>query len=139
MRGLLELGGGVRSLVVSLRGAAANPRNERAVKHIIDQSYPRHYLGARSGAPLDPDCPATLNDARRTASAVVNAYMHQKLATSLYRAEDDLRRSGFRHPLLIVNTDGGVTRVAKTRALATYQSGPTAGIYASALLCRELG
>ncbi len=136
VRGLLELG--ARLLVVSLRGASANPANERAVKRIIDESYPRHYLGALPVL-LSTQIAATFDDARRTASAVVNAYMHQKLATSLYRAEDDLRRSGFRHPLLIVNTDGGVTRVAKTRALATYQSGPTAGIYASALLCRELG
>jgi N-methylhydantoinase A/acetophenone carboxylase len=136
VRGLLELG--ARLLIVSLRGAAANPANEQAVKRIIDQSYPRHYLGALPVL-LSTQIAATLDDARRTASAVVNGYMHQKLATSLYRAEDDLRRSGFRHPLLIVNTDGGVTRVAKTRALATYQSGPTAGIYASALLCQELG
>jgi N-methylhydantoinase A/acetophenone carboxylase len=136
VRGLLELG--ARLLVVSLRGASANPANERAVKRIIDESYPRHYLGALPVL-LSTQIATTLDDARRTASAVVNAYMHQKLATSLYRAEDDLRRSGYRHPLLIVNTDGGVTRVAKTRALATYQSGPTAGIYASALLCRELG
>lgn len=136
VRGLLELG--ARLLVVSLRGASANPANERAVKRIIDKSYPRHYLGALPVL-LSTQIASTLDDARRTASAVVNAYMHQKLATSLYRAEDDLRRCGFRHPLLIVNTDGGVTRVAKTRALATYQSGPTAGIYASALLSRELG
>jgi N-methylhydantoinase A/acetophenone carboxylase len=136
VRGLLELG--ARLLVVSLGGASANATNERAVKRIIDESYPRHYLGALPVL-LSTQIAATLDDARRTASAVVNAYMHQKLAASLYRAEDDLRRSGFRHPLLIVNTDGGVTRVAKTRALATYQSGPTAGIYASALLCRELG
>lgn len=136
VRGLLELG--ARLLVVSLRGAAANPANEQAVRRIIDESYPRHYLGALPVL-LSTQIAATLDDAGRTASAVVNAYMHQTLATSLYRAEDDLRRSGFRHPLLIVNTDGGVTRVAKTRALATYQSGPTAGIYASALLCRELG
>jgi N-methylhydantoinase A/oxoprolinase/acetone carboxylase beta subunit len=136
VRGLLELG--ARLLVVSLRNASANSANERTVRRLIDQSYPRHYLGA---LPVlqSTQIAATFDNARRTASAVVNAYMHQKLATSLYRAEDDLRRSGFRHPLLIVNTDGGVTRVAKTRALTTYQSGPTAGIHASALLCRELG
>src|SRR5581483_4191874 len=103
VRGLLELG--ARLLVVSLRGAAANPANERAVKRIIDESYPRHYLGALPVL-LSTQIAATLDDARRTASAVVDGYMHQKLATSLYRAEDDLRRSGFRHPLLIVNTDG---------------------------------
>lgn len=136
VRGLLELG--ARLLVVSLRNASANPSNERAVRHIIDTSYPRHYLGAVPVL-LSTQISGTFDDARRTASAVVNGYMHQKLATSLYRAEDDLRRGGFRHPLLIVNSDGGVTRVAKTRALATYQSGPTAGVHASALLCRELG
>lgn len=136
VRTLLELG--ARLLVVSLRNASANPANEHAVRRIIDESYPRHYLGALPVL-LSTQIAATLDDGRRTGSAVVNAYMHQKLATSLYQAEDDLRRSGFRHPLLIVNADGGVTRVAKTRALATYQSGPTAGIYASALLCEQLG
>ena len=99
------------------------PGNERAVKHIIDESYPRHYLGALPVL-LSTQIGATFDDARRTASAVVNGYMHQKLATSLYRAEDDLRRGGFRHPLLIVNTDGGVTRVAKTRALPRTSPGP---------------
>ncbi len=136
VRDLLERG--ARLLVVSLRNASANPANERAVQRIIDDSYPRHYLGALPVL-LSTQVGATFDDARRTASAVVNGYMHQKLATSLYRAEDDLRRGGFRHPLLIVNTDGGATRVAKTRALSTYQSGPTGGVYASALLCRELG
>jgi len=136
VRGLLELG--ARLIVVCLRNAAVNPANERAVRRIIDSSYPRHYLGAVPVL-LSTQISASFDDTRRTTSAVVNAYMHQRLATSLYRAEDDLRRSGFRHPLLIVNTDGGVTRVAKTRALGTYQSGPTAGIHGSALLCRELG
>jgi N-methylhydantoinase A len=136
VRELLELGS--RLLVVSLRNASANSSNERAVRQVIDASYPRHYLGAVPVL-LSTQISAASDDARRTASAVVNAYMHQKLATSLYRAEDDLRRGGYRHPLLIVNTDGGVTRVAKTRALGTYQSGPTAGVHASAMLCRELG
>ncbi len=136
VRGLLELG--ARLLVVSLRNASANSANERAVRRIIDASYPRHYLGAVPVL-LSTEISAAFDDARRTASAVVNGYMHQKLAVSLYRAEDDLRSHGYRHPLLIVNTDGGVTRVAKTKALGTYQSGPTAGIHASALLCRALG
>jgi N-methylhydantoinase A len=136
VRRLLELG--ARILVVSLRNAAANPASEHRVRDLIDRSYPRHYLGAVPVL-LSTQVSNAPDDARRTTSAVVNAYMHQRLATSLYKAEDDLRRSGFRHPLLIVNADGGVTRVAKTKAIGTYQSGPTAGIHASALLCAELG
>ena len=136
VRSLLERGS--RILVVSLRNGALNDANELAVKELIDASYPRHYLGAVPVL-LSTQISASADDARRTTAAIVNAYMHQKLATSLYKAEDDLRRSSFRHPLLVVNTDGGATRVAKTRALATYQSGPTSGIYASALLCRLAG
>jgi N-methylhydantoinase A/oxoprolinase/acetone carboxylase beta subunit len=135
-KALLEQG--ARILVVSLGNATANPANERAVKALIDASYPRHYLGAVP-VHLSTEINATADDARRTAAAIVNAYMHKKLASSLYRAEDDLRRTGYRHPLLVVTADGGVTRVAKTRALSTYQSGPTSGIHASALLCTALG
>ena len=136
VRQLLERG--ARILVISLAHASANPSNERAVKAAIDESYPRHYLGAVPVL-LSTEVSSSAHDAARTASAVVNAYVHKKLATSLYRAEDQIRAHGFRRPLLVVTTDGGVTRVAKTRALSTYQSGPTSGIYASARLCEATG
>jgi N-methylhydantoinase A/acetophenone carboxylase len=131
VRDLLERG--ARILVVSLRNGAANPANELAVMRTINDSHPRHYLGAVPTL-LSSHVSAVADDAGRTAAAVVNAYMHKKLATSLYKAEDDLRADGFRHPLLVVTADGTVTRVAKTRALSTYQSGPAAGVHASALL-----
>src|SRR5712691_1467811 len=136
VRRLLEQG--ARILVVSLSNASAEAASERRVKELIDRSYPRHYLGAVPVL-LSTEISAVASDAERTAAAVVNAYVHRRLASSLYRAEDDLRRDGYRHPLLVVTTDGGVTRVAKTRALSTYQSGPTSGIHAAALLCAALG
>lgn len=136
VRSLLERG--ARMLVVSLGNAAASAQNERAVHAIVDESYPRHYLGAVPVL-LSTQVSGVADDAARTTAAVVDAYVHRRLATSLYRAEDDVRRAGFRRPLLVVNTDGGVTRVAKTKAIATYHSGPTAGVYGSALLCRLSG
>jgi N-methylhydantoinase A len=136
VRRLLERG--ARILVVSLRNAAANPANEAAVRRIVDGNYPRHYLGAIPVL-LSTQIGAGTDDGSRTAATVVNAYMHKKLATSLYKAEDDVRRDGFRNPVLVVNADGGVTRVAKTKALTTYQSGPTAGIHGSSMLCRAYG
>jgi N-methylhydantoinase A len=136
VRNLLEQG--ARILVVSLSDAGVGAAGERRVKELIDRSYPRHYLGAVPVL-LSTEISGVASDAERTAAAVVNAYVHKQLASSLYRAEDDLRRDGYRHPLLVVTTDGGVTRVAKTRALSTYQSGPTSGIHAAALLCGVLG
>jgi len=136
VRDLLERG--ARLIVVCLRNSAVNPANEAAVGRIIDASYPRHYLGAVPTL-LSTDVSAIAGDADRMAAVVVNGYLHRRLATSLYKAEDDLRASGLARPLLIVTADGSVARVAKTRALATYQSGPAAGVHAGALLARTYG
>ena len=136
VRDLLERG--ARLIVVCLRNSAVNPANEAAVARIIDASYPRHYLGAVP-ALLSTDVSAIASDAERMAAVVVNGYLHRRLATSLYKAEDDLRASGLARPLLIVTADGSVARVAKTRALATYQSGPASGVHGGALLARTYG
>lgn len=136
VRDLLERG--ARLIAVCLRHSAVNPANEAAVGRIIDASYPRHYLGAVPTL-LSTDVSAIAGDADRLAAVVVNGYLHRRLATSLYKAEDDLRASGLARPLLIVTADGSVARVAKTRALATYQSGPAAGVHGGALLARSYG
>jgi N-methylhydantoinase A len=136
VRDLLERG--ARLLVVCLRHSAANPANETAVGRIINASYPRHYLGAVPTL-LSTDVSVIADDADRMAAAVVNGYLHRRLATSLYKAEDDLRAAGLARPLLVVTADGSVARVAKTRALATYQSGPAAGVHGAALLARTYG
>ncbi|HWK25489.1 MAG TPA: hydantoinase/oxoprolinase family protein, partial [Solirubrobacter sp.] len=105
---------------------------------IVDRSYPRHYLGAvplmiASRISLAPD------DHGRTALALVNAYVHPSLVQTLYRAEDQARASGLRRPLLVVNTDGSSSRVAKTRAIDTYNSGPSAGVLGAGFVARALG
>lgn len=126
-----------RGLVCAMPSAADGAEAERAVLRGFHQHYPRHCLDA---VPLtlsheiapDPD------DARRTATALFNAYVHEDVAHYLYRAEDWLRDRGYGHPLLVVHNDGGCARVAKTVAGRTYNSGPTAGLLgaeAIAALC----
>jgi N-methylhydantoinase A len=136
IRGLLEQG--ARTLVISLRNAHLNPANEMAVRQAIDASYPRHYLGA---VPMlvSHQISRMPNDLVRTNTAVINAYFHRALATALYRAEDWTRRLGYAYPLLIVTADYGVGRVAKTRAITTYQSGPASGVRAAQVLADHFG
>jgi N-methylhydantoinase A len=136
VRELLERG--VRLLVVSFANAHVNPANELRARALIDGSYPRHYLGAvpfmiASRISLAPD------DHGRTALAVVNAYLHPTLVRTLYRAEDQVRDRGMARPLLVVNTDGSSSRVAKTRAIDTYNSGPSAGVLGSGFVASALG
>jgi N-methylhydantoinase A/acetophenone carboxylase len=136
VRELLERG--VRLLVISFGNAHLNPANELRARAIIDRSYPRHYLGA---VPLMISSRISLAPSNhgRTAVAVINAYLHPNLVRALYRAEDQTRERGMKRPLLIVNTDGSSSRVAKTRAIDTYNSGPSAGVLGSSYVARALG
>lgn len=129
VRILLERGVGM--IVISFRNADKNPANEQAAREIITSSYPRHYLGA---IPVLQAARLSLSpsDFGRTSLAVLNAYLHPILVRNLYKAEDGLRKSGHQRPLLIVNTDASSTRVAKTRALDTFNSGPSAGVIGAA-------
>jgi N-methylhydantoinase A/oxoprolinase/acetone carboxylase beta subunit len=127
----------VHLIVISFAGAHLNPANENAAKALIEASYPRHYLGAMpvvlsSQLSLHPD------EHGRTALAVANAYLHPVLARSLYKADDRLRGQKFRYPLLVINTDGSSTRVAKTRAIDTFNSGPSAGVLGAAIVAGAL-
>ncbi len=136
VKGLLE--NGVRRICVSLDGAFQDATDERAVKRIIETQYPDHFLGAVPVL-LGSDVSHYPDDMTRTHHALINAYVHGSLATSLYKAEDDLRAAGYDRPLLIGHANGGVARVAKTKALDTLESGPTMGLFAAAYFARHYG
>jgi len=121
------LGHGARIIVVSLYHAHLDPANELKVREIADDDYPKHYLGA---VPLllSHEVSTTTDDSSRTNVAMLNAYFHPDMVRFLYKAEDDVRKLGYRKPLLVVHADGGVARVAKTTAITTHNSGPSAGV-----------
>ncbi len=126
---------GAKSLVISLKNSQFNPEHERLIKGIVLKDYPRYYLGyvptmLSSEVCIRPDENLVAN------TSVLNAYIHQDLAEHLYKADDYVRNSGFPNPLLIVHNDGGAVRVAKTKAVNTYSSGPVAGLMGSLLMSR---
>ncbi len=118
---------GAERLVVSLKGAAAAPEQEQQLKSIILSEYPRHLLGA---IPLlfSHELTRDEDDFRRTATSILNAYLHPALEHFLYKAEDLLRANRYRNPLIIFRSDSGSSRVSKTSAIMTYNSGPAGGI-----------
>lgn len=121
------LGRGARIIVVSLYHSHLDPTGELKVREIAEDDYPKHYLGA---VPLllSSEVSATTDDVSRTNLALLNAYFHPDMVRFLYKAEDEVRKLGYRKPLLIMHADGGVARVAKTTAIMTYNSGPSAGV-----------
>jgi N-methylhydantoinase A len=125
---------GARCLVVAFANSEKSAQNERAVQQIIKREYPRDYLGSVPVF-LASNVSLRSGEAERINAAVVNAYIHAKLTRLLYKAGEDLRRRRHRGTLLIGHNNGAVARVAKTRAISTYNSGPAAGL----LGARRLG
>jgi len=132
------LDGGARLLVVALRNADVHPQNELRAKELFEAMLPAFYLG-RPFFLLSHQVSPSGTDAERLNSAVISGYLHRELVSYLYRCDDAVRRRGYRHPLLVVHSTGGLARVAKTKALNTYNSGPTAGVFGAARIARRYG
>jgi N-methylhydantoinase A len=133
-RALLETG--VRRICISFKDSHRHPDREIAVKHVIDDQYPDHFLGS---VPVlaGSDISKSADDRTRTYCAVINAYTHGALAATLFKAEDDLRDSAhYTGSFLVSHINGGVAGIAKTRALDTIESGPVLGILGSAYLAK---
>jgi N-methylhydantoinase A len=126
---------GARIIVVSLYHSHLDPTGELKVREIANDDYPKHYLGA---VPLllSSEVSTSTDDASRTNVALLNAYFHPDMARFLYKAEDEVRKLGYRKPLLVMHADGGVARVAKTTAIMTYNSGPSAGVLGTTYMSR---
>jgi N-methylhydantoinase A/oxoprolinase/acetone carboxylase beta subunit len=136
LRRLLERG--ARILVVALEDGPDLAARERAARAFIAAEYPRHYLGAM---PVVPSHEVTLapDSFIRVCTTVLDAYLHPVMSRFFYRVEDELRRSGYTRPLLVAQSNGGASRVAKTTAIRTWGSGPAGGVAAAAALAQELG
>lgn len=125
---------GARCLVIALNHADVNPENEHLVRAAIKREYPRDYLGSVPVF-LSSDIVQRPGYQERINTAALNAYIHGKLTRLLYKAGEDLRRQQYRGHLFIGHNNGAVARVAKTRAINTYNSGPAAGL----LGAKEIG
>jgi acetophenone carboxylase len=129
---------GVRRICVSMDGAFQDSTEEQTIKRTIEAQYPDHFLGTVPVL-LGSDLSHYPDDTTRTHHSLINAYIHGPLASALYKAEDDLRAAGYEQPLLIGHANGGVSRVSKTKALDTLESGPTMGLFAAAYFARKYG
>jgi N-methylhydantoinase A/oxoprolinase/acetone carboxylase beta subunit len=132
------LANSARGLVCALPEADRDPAAELAVRAQFEQHHPKHCLDA---VPLllSHEISADPSDFRRTVTTIFNAYVHPAVADFLYRAEDHLRENGYRRPLLVVHNDGGCSRVAKTIAGRTYNSGPLAGLMGAKVIADLYG
>lgn len=118
---------GARAIAVSLKNSHVNPTHENQIKQIIKEQYPSFYLGSVRVF-LASEISDQPGNFYRTNAVSLNGYIHDSLVKYLYKAEDDLRANLHQRPLMVSHSTGGVARVAKTRAIDTFSSGPALGV-----------
>ncbi len=114
-------------LVDSIAVGQSTLEVERSTRDAVTENQPQHLLGT---VPVHLSFEVTddPHDERRFNTTLIDSYLHPKLGDFLYKAEDFLRDNGYNSPLLVFCNDGTSSRVAKTMAIRTYNSGPSAGI-----------
>src|SRR5499427_8504342 len=126
---------GVESIAVCLLHAYANSSHEQAVGAIVRERAPSVALT------LSSDILAEMREFERTSTTVTNAYVMPVMARYLESLERELTRIGVRGPLLVMQSNGGVMTAAhgRHRPVHVIESGPAAGVIATAALARRIG
>jgi N-methylhydantoinase A/acetophenone carboxylase len=129
---------GVRGFVVSLLWSFMNPVHELRIRELIEREYNETYLGSMPVFLASEVSPRKF-EYTRTTMTILNAYLHQSMYEELIGIGQELRRGGYRNPLMMVHNTGGMASVFRSAAVQTYNGGPVAGLIGSSTLGRTYG
>jgi N-methylhydantoinase A/oxoprolinase/acetone carboxylase beta subunit len=129
---------GARGFVVSLLWGFLNPIHERRVKEIIRDEYKEFHIGYLPVV-LAGQVVGKLGEYERTLAAILDAYLQRSMQIELSAMWDRLRERGYKKPLLMIQSSGGIAEVFRTSASRTFNSGPVSGLMGAHHLAKSLG
>ena len=126
---------GVESIAVCLLHSYVNPEHERRIGEILAEELP--------GVPvsLSAEVAPEFREYLRASTTVINAAIRPVVERYLERIEARLVEAGIDAKLLVMQSSGGVfsSEAASRRPVFMVESGPAAGVIASASLGEALG
>jgi N-methylhydantoinase A/oxoprolinase/acetone carboxylase beta subunit len=129
---------GARGFVVSLLWGFLNPVHEKRVKEIIRDEYKEFHIGYLPVV-LAGQVVGKLGEYERTLAAILDAYLQRSMQIELSAMWDKLRDRGYKRPLLMIQSSGGIAEVFRTTASRTFNSGPVSGLMGAHHVGKSLG
>jgi N-methylhydantoinase A/oxoprolinase/acetone carboxylase beta subunit len=129
---------GARGFVVSLLWGFLNPVHEKRVKEIIRDEYKEFHIGYLPVV-LAGQVVGKLGEYERTLAAILDAYLQRSMQIELSAMWDKLRERGYKKPLLMIQSSGGIAEVFRTTASRTFNSGPVSGLMGAHHVAKLLG
>ncbi len=126
---------GVQSIAVCFIHSYANSRHEAAIGELLTSEFPEIWFS------LSHRVLPVIREYERTSTTVLNAYVQPTVASYLEALRVKLDDAAVEAPLLIMQSNGGVmaSGAAAQRPAYIVESGPAAGVIASAALARAIG
>ena len=126
---------GVEAIAICLVNSYANPVHERLVAAVVEELAP----GLPCCASFDvlPE----IKEYERTSTTVVNAYVLPIVRRYLETLREELDARGIAAPLLIMQSNGGLTPAAEAavKPVNVVESGPAAGVVGARAIARQSG
>ena len=126
---------GVDAIAVCLINSYANPRHERLVAEAVAELAPE--LPCCTSFDVLPE----IKEYERTSTTVVNTYVLPTVARYLRTLREGLDCRGVTAPLLIMQSNGGLTPSAQAavKPVDIVESGPAAGVVGARAVARQSG
>jgi N-methylhydantoinase A len=126
---------GVKTVAICFLHAFSNPTNERATGELLTRLLPGVAISLSSA--VLPQ----IKEYERSSTTVINAYVKPLTAGYLGRLEKGIAEAGFRSPLQIMLSNGGIgsARTAAEFPVRLVESGPVAGAVVARRFARLLG
>ena len=125
----------VEAIAVCLLNSFANPAHEQMLKEVIGERAP--------GLPhcISFEVLPEMKEYERTSTTVINAYVLPVVQRYLNQLRQDLERVGIGAPLLLMQSNGGLTTADVATALPVniIESGPAGGVVGAQALARKIG
>ncbi len=127
---------GVEAVAIALLNAYVNPAHEEAAEAGL-----RRHLGADAWISRSAAVSPVMGEYERSSTVAMNAYIAPKVVAYLSALQDRLRQLGLRHPVLLIQSNGGAVSVAQAagRPVNLVLSGPAAGVGALQLYSGPAG
>ncbi len=126
---------GTEAVAVCFLHSYANPAHELTAKRVLQERLP--HIPVVVSSEVNPE----YREYERMSTTVINALLVPVVSRYLRRLEDRLREEGMSCPVYVMQSNGGLATVSEAAVLpaATIESGPAAGVVASAYLGGFLG
>ena len=125
----------IEGVIVSLLHGWRNPAHEERVAEIIRQEAPNLFVFTSH------DIWPVIREYERTTTAIINGYVHPRVANYLGSLQAALKESGVTAEPLVTKSNGGVmsAELGKTSCVNMVLSGTASGVIGGAFVARSCG